>query len=300
MRVEIPEVIWQATTISGQSALAPKSAAAVEVRLRNAADTTGVSVMDAETAGAALPNPLTSDSLGRVFGWLEEGSYDFIVDGDTANKFRFEAVRGQRNDIILGSDVSLTRVAANVLGLGANDTLAIPGSEVTSLPGSPQDGQIVAYKADATAGVIWLFRYRAGSASAHKWEFIGGSPLYALVDTDELLTNAAYVNLPTVGPSVTAPLAGEYQVRHGCLLYQTAAAVQSTFMSYAVGATAAVDADSIQLQPSALNEVEHMSRDTRKTGVLAADAFVAKYKVNAGATSHFARRHIMITPIRCS
>jgi hypothetical protein len=298
MRVEIPEVIWQATTISGFSALAPKPGASVQVNVRNGAAAT---IQDSEVGGGTLTNPLVADSLGRVFGWLEEGSYDLVVDGDAANTFRLEAVRGTRTDIILGADVSLTRVAANVLGLGANDTLAIPGSEVTSLPGSPQDGQIVAYKADATAGVIWLFRYRAGSASAHKWEFIGGSPLYAVVDTDEALVNgAAYVNLTTVGPSVTAPLAGEYMVREGALIYQTAGAVASSFMSYSVGATGAVDADALQFQPSLVNEVYHNSRESRKTGVAAADAFTAKYKGTAAITVHWARRHLSITPIRCS
>src|SRR4030095_11342304 len=45
---------------------------------------------------------------------------------------------------------------------------------VSALPGSPFDGQEIYYLADATNSVIWHLRYRAGSSSAYKWEFIGG------------------------------------------------------------------------------------------------------------------------------
>src|SRR4051812_22380129 len=50
-------------------------------------------------------------------------------------------------------------------------------ARVTSLPVSPVDGQEVYYVADATNGVLWHLRYNAASASAYKWEFVGGSPL---------------------------------------------------------------------------------------------------------------------------
>jgi hypothetical protein len=51
---------------------------------------------------------------------------------------------------------------------------------VTSLPASPSDGQEVFYAADATNNVIWNLRYRSGSASTYKWEFVGGDPLEEL------------------------------------------------------------------------------------------------------------------------
>ena len=46
---------------------------------------------------------------------------------------------------------------------------------VAALPASPTDGQEVRYLADAVNGVIWSLRYRAGSSSPYKWEFVGGS-----------------------------------------------------------------------------------------------------------------------------
>lgn len=300
MRVEIPEVIWQATTIAGFSALAPKPNASIEVRIRNAADTTGVVINDAETAGGTLANPLTADSLGRVFGWLEEGSYDLIVDGDTANKFRLEAVRGTRTDIILGADVSLTRVAANVLGLGANDHLATPGTEVSALPGSPQDGEIIHYKADATAGVIWTFRYRAGSASSSKWEYIGGAALYAATDAQESTSSVTYAALATAGPSITVPLLGDYLIEIGSLMFMSVGTGSlAQFHSFDLGATPASDADAVQMNPTALNFVTTGATARKKTAVPAGSAVVSKYRTSGTTpTAFFSRRYMRIIPIR--
>jgi hypothetical protein len=44
-------------------------------------------------------------------------------------------------------------------------------------PGSPTDGDIwIASSVDGN-GTRWHFQYNAGSASANKWEFIGGAPI---------------------------------------------------------------------------------------------------------------------------
>lgn len=43
---------------------------------------------------------------------------------------------------------------------------------------TPIDGMEVIYQVDTTSGVNWHLRYNAGSASAYKWEFVGGSPIH--------------------------------------------------------------------------------------------------------------------------
>lgn len=87
----------------------------------------------------------------------------------------------------------------------------------TSLPVSPVDGQVVYYEADATNGVIWKLRYRSASASAYKWEFVGGGELTSNIVTNQAIgaTVNSYVDLATVGPSVTVPLGGDYLIRWG-------------------------------------------------------------------------------------
>jgi hypothetical protein len=98
--------------------------------------------------------------------------------------------------------MEVVRLDAPALNITTNIPL------VTSLPASPVDGQEVYYLADATNGIIWHLRYRAASASAYKWEVLGGPPLRGFYATVE--------NFPTVwgsgNPAILVPLAGEYDV----------------------------------------------------------------------------------------
>src|SRR4029450_8789457 len=52
----------------------------------------------------------------------------------------------------------------------------------TTLPASPSDGQ-QAVLVDSTTNptYIWQFRYNAGSSSAYKWEYVGGTAAVAQV-----------------------------------------------------------------------------------------------------------------------
>lgn len=88
---------------------------------------------------------------------------------------------------------------------------------VTSLPTSPQDGQVIDYLADNTNGIVWRFRYRAASASAYKWEFVGGGKLRARNLGTVTITAAVGVFQQIMG--ITAPLAGEYSIGWGGGMY---------------------------------------------------------------------------------
>ena len=91
-----------------------------------------------------------------------------------------------------------------------------------TLPATPYDGQVAYFS--PLAGVVWAFRYNAGSASTYKWEFCGGSCW--LVQQAGLLV----VNPTTAGawvddantPALTLPRAGEYVVAHGVFMSNTA------------------------------------------------------------------------------
>jgi hypothetical protein len=87
---------------------------------------------------------------------------------------------------------------------------------VLTLPLAPSDGDECIFVADAANGVMWRLKYNAGSASPYKWEFIGGSVMRSYVVTPEKHTqNNTWGNLPTDGPSVMPPLAGEYEAEYG-------------------------------------------------------------------------------------
>lgn len=87
----------------------------------------------------------------------------------------------------------------------------------TTLPVSPYDGQEVMYLADSTNGIVWHFKYRAGSASTHKWEFVGGSEILAGPVGGMSYSTASSLTTLTSGPSITVPIAGDYVARYGGL-----------------------------------------------------------------------------------
>lgn len=94
---------------------------------------------------------------------------------------------------------------------------------VSALPANPVDGQVINYLASAELGVIWQFRYREASTSAHKWEFVGGGWLWSNNEANLKITLAnkefVYQQL-AVTPEVTAPLPGDYEIQFGCTFVQ--------------------------------------------------------------------------------
>jgi len=90
------------------------------------------------------------------------------------------------------------------------------------------------------------------------------------------MTSSAYgdPSVGTSGPSITLPLAGVYEVTHGAFMYMSAAAVG--YMSYAIGATAAVDADALI---DGLISGSNVSRTRIKT--VGAVVIKAQYKASA-------------------
>ncbi|HVE80590.1 MAG TPA: collagen-like protein [Candidatus Dormibacteraeota bacterium] len=177
---------------------------------------------------------------------------------------------------------------------------AVSAPVVTTLPSSPSDGDEVTYQADATNGVYWHLRYRAGSASAHKWEFMGGGDLMSQIDTAENNNGTAYHDLATVGPSITLPLAGDYIISHGSNMLANNVSWHSTFMSYQIGATPATDADSIWITntESQFERVQaSLSREKLHTG-LSAVTVTSKYRTGIAANSTVQHRWLRITPRR--
>lgn len=168
---------------------------------------------------------------------------------------------------------------------------AIP-TLVDALPASGYDGQEVYYVADATNGVVWHLRYREAASGSYKWEVVGGPPLFAEVVTGETTTSTSYANLATTGPSVTVPLAGDYDVAVGAMMNNSGA--NASAVSYAIGAAAAQDADGARHDGTNYASV---CRVRRKAGLAASTALVAKYVVGGG-TGDFHRRWLSAAPVR--
>jgi hypothetical protein len=165
---------------------------------------------------------------------------------------------------------------------------------VTALPTPPFDGFEVFYAADATNGVIWHLRYRSGGGT-YKWEYVGGPPLSARVDTSETTTSASYAALATAGPSVTVPLAGDYIVRIHSNTFNSG--VATNYHSYDLGGSGAVDANSIEGAVPAASYSHPGFAENRHNGLSASTAIVSKYKTTAG-TGTWRYRWMAVTPVR--
>ena len=166
---------------------------------------------------------------------------------------------------------------------------------VTALPGSPVDGQECILVDSLTAPTFsWHFRYVAAKAS-NKWIFLGGSPIVNEVVTEEWTTSTTYVDLTTVGPAVVLPVAGDYEVGIGAHIWNVNGTM-TEWMSFAIGATAASDNDSIVARDSGAAQAFKITaaRTMRKNG-LGAVTLTAKYRTTGNAAT-YAFRWISVRP----
>lgn len=252
----------------------------------------------------APPNPANGDLWTNASNMV---TYVYYSDGSSSQWV--EAANNARPTTMYGTVAN--RPAASTTGLYyyATNTKQVfidSGSawvEVTkptyetSLPTSPYDGQTIIYPADTTNGIMWTFRYRAASSSSYKWEFIGGSPLADEVTTQHGTTSTTYTTLTSAGPSITVPLAGDYDVT--ITFAGTAGASNVCYMSYDIGATGAVDADAAYLQETTGGGGDTTIRGRRKTFTSASTALVSKYKsTSSGATAVFRDRRMIVAPVR--
>lgn len=181
------------------------------------------------------------------------------------------------------------------------DTSGTAWPRGTSLPSSPADGDEYFYVADATLGTIWHFKYRTASASTYKWEFVGGSPLTheinnaAYPGTAEIRagSNPTYGDVTTVGPTVTCPLAGDYNFILGMVGNQ--ATPGDGLMSIAIGAAAAADSESMFINGTGYGVREKF---IRRNVPSASSAIVCKYRNTSTGGTDYRGRWLIATPVR--
>lgn len=176
---------------------------------------------------------------------------------------------------------------------------------VTSLPSNAIDGQEVRYLANNTNGIIWNFRYRAGSSSSYKWEFIGGQRLgQEGVGGNTWGTWLSTNSLTTValsgGPSVTIPLAGDYEVVGQANAYNAAGDSLIGFTLATAGGTGWSFLDAMHYGFTSYQGITITGQKTI-TG-LSANSIVSQYYAvsNVSAPGYFYNRNLWVKPIRVS
>lgn len=203
----------------------------------------------------------------------------------------------------IAGDATLQRGAA---GIWTMTGIALPASVYaygTSLPASPIDGQEFTLVDSLTAPTyLWRLRYNAGSASAYKWEFVGGTPLSAYVETSESTSSLTFTDLATVGPSVTAPRAGEYRIPFGATIRKAAVAGSGARVAPKLGAAATADLDGLDWGTGAGTSDEQVSvrRELRLKTLAASDVVKLQYLAFTANAVTIQRRELAIIPIRVS
>lgn len=184
--------------------------------------------------------------------------------------------------------IRITKVPSAVAGLAG---LVPPTAIGTAFPASPVDGQEFILVDSLTAPTrAWTCKYIAAKAS-NKWLVIGlNSPLYAVVWAEETQTGTSPVDLATVGPAVTTPVAGDYRLSMNLRATNSGAFITTVY--YKIGAAAAVPW--VAGQQGAVHTF--MVAQIDLFAIPAASVVKLQYAANSG-TGYWSYRQIMLTPI---
>jgi hypothetical protein len=169
---------------------------------------------------------------------------------------------------------------------------------------TPYDGMRVALLIDAANGIEWSFRYNVGSASAYKWEFIGGSPMRNSGDPNAVLNTLTQVGATGLWyqPStmaVTAPRNGDYFIQgYTTLDLNGAASVAYTPLGFA-GSTADGNGGPVTVT-SAIWPSNAGTVYTVRTAVVAASAVGICISSGLPGTHKARQTFVAVTPIRIS
>ena len=178
--------------------------------------------------------------------------------------------------------------------------LAAPVPEVTSLPASPYNRQVVDYVADATNGVVWRLRYRATSGSAYKWEFIGGTPLHSIQTNATTRATSTYGDVASgAAPVFTLALAGDYLIEVGSNMAPGSTG-NGMFASFSVAGATALDSDAalVYLSTAPVGGQLGVVNLSKKTGLAAGTTIQQKWKMQGSVAGSVDRRWITIRPVR--
>lgn len=191
-------------------------------------------------------------------------------------------------DIDAAAAISISKIA-NALKVTVGTIAAGP-------PGGPATNDIwVATDVD-TAGTVWVFRYNSAEAT-YKWEFIGGPPTVATINTYEGVNfNSTWGNLTTVGPTVTVARGGDYWCEAACK-GNGGAGADTLFMGVANGNN--TPADPLYSEVSQVGGGLWMQLYAQGVFASLAAAATPRMRYNGGnQVNNFSGRVLAVTPIR--
>lgn len=211
--------------------------------------------------------PVSIDSPRQIIGLIviNATDQDCIVTADNGDTFPAPALvistwslpptlratakllqkptNGKSCNVIVTDEVTLNSTSQLATLAGAAGVNITTVALASFPPSNPTDGQFIVLLLPASFDPIggqqirWLLQW---DASAANWKFLGGPPLFNEIVTQESTGSTAYVDLATVGPSITLPRGGNYMIGVGAWEFS---GNQNLLMSYSIGGAAASDDD---------------------------------------------------------
>jgi len=198
-----------------------------------------------QTAANALITALKGGTTGALLYATDANDIAYLPDAPTDKGVLVWSAALSRwmpsTKVLVDDSTGKVTLGASQLAGGAMRTTvsAISGGP----PASPSDGDIwVATGVDAN-GTRWQFQYNAGSASAFKWEFIGGSRLRVTVAAYNYTGAANADQFNNTG--LTLPRAGDYNYIIRFQAVNNSPGIANFHTQGAVGGAAAGNAQSI-------------------------------------------------------
>ena len=187
---------------------------------------------------------------------------------------------------------------------------------VSSLPSPWVDGQEVYYQSTtagtgggssnsmSSVGATWHLRARSvysGGNASYPWEYVGGTATGQQITNTETTSSGTFAAMATAGPSVTVPLAGDYEVTQGAAMGNSGS-TSGTVMSFDIGGTGAADSNGVVggYAPFYTSDIlaGNFTRTQPLTGLAASTALVSKYRCNNGGAFKAYFRFLYVRPIR--
>lgn len=207
-----------------------------------------------------------------------------------------------RNDIVaILAELNGNLDTTNVRDASLRSTDMDSGVPVSALPVAPYDGQEIDFIADAALGAVWRLKYRAGSASAFKWEFRGGASMYITsLPGGSLVAANGYAGLNANNLQMALPLNGDYEVDWRS--FGQSDTVGSILQCGMYGPTPDFDAaafanNAALITANAINTGYQLTGFMNITGLNGTRVIEQRFLTSAG-TATFGRKYIRARPIR--
>ena len=145
---------------------------------------------------------------------------------------------------------------------------------------------------DSNLGVKWAFEFRDDSPNDEKWEFVSGPPLYSAVDADDSTDSTVFIDLG--GPSLVAPLAGQYEIHAGTETYEVSSANWHVLgLNINAGTT-----EEWAVAHGGANDYTPINRRAVREVPLANSVVKTQIRTTGGTGTNFRRTWLFIKPIR--